>query len=195
MAKAVFILHPSEIIRKGLLTILENDIQSTIFCFEECNDIKEHLFVTYAEIVFILPKDTDYSEILSKLKTKPNAIALIGLDLNQANPDVQFFDYLFNIDNPAQELIQEIKKYLQETGTGTDDDELTFREKEVLRLIALGFTNKSIADTLFISPHTVISHRKNITEKLGIKSIPGLTVYAIIQKLVSQDDISKNQLT
>ena len=68
------------------------------------------------------------------------------------------------------------------------------REKEVLRLIALGHTNKSIADTLFISTHTVISHRKNITDKLGIKSIPGLTVYAIIQKIISQADIAKDKL-
>lgn len=55
---------------------------------------------------------------------------------------------------------------------------LTSREKEVLRLVAKGLMNKEIADQLNIGLTTVISHRKNIVEKLRIKTIPGLTVYA-----------------
>ncbi|MCK3685331.1 helix-turn-helix transcriptional regulator [Maribellus sp. YY47] len=86
------------------------------------------------------------------------------------------------------------ERFFEQDDTGLND-ELTAREKEVLRLIALGNTNKTIAESLFISTHTVISHRKNITEKLGIKSIPGLTVYAIIQKIVAPTDISADQLS
>jgi DNA-binding CsgD family transcriptional regulator len=58
----------------------------------------------------------------------------------------------------------------------------------------MGYTNKAIAEKLFISAHTVISHRKNITEKLGIKSIPGLTVYAIIQNIVNTSEIASDHL-
>ncbi|NJO92945.1 MAG: hypothetical protein HC831_31265, partial [Chloroflexia bacterium] len=47
---------------------------------------------------------------------------------------------------------------------------------------------------LFISIHTVISHRKNITEKLGIKSISGLTVYAVLNKLIDTESINPEQL-
>ena len=61
---------------------------------------------------------------------------------------------------------------------------LTEREIEVVKLVAVGKTNKEIAGELYISFHTVISHRKNITEKLGIKSISGLTVYAVLNKLI-----------
>ena len=61
---------------------------------------------------------------------------------------------------------------------------LTEREIDVLRLVAFGKTNKDIADKLCISIHTAISHRKNITEKLGIKSISGLTVFAILNNLI-----------
>jgi DNA-binding CsgD family transcriptional regulator len=61
---------------------------------------------------------------------------------------------------------------------------LTNRETEVLRLVTQGLMNKEIADKLGISLHTVISHRKNLTEKLGIKTVSGLTVYAMMHKLI-----------
>lgn len=70
-----------------------------------------------------------------------------------------------------------------------ENRELTDREKDVLGCVAMGKTNKEIADELNISIHTAITHRKNITAKLGIKSISGLTVYAIFNGLISIDDV------
>lgn len=67
---------------------------------------------------------------------------------------------------------------------------LTAREVDVLRLVALGHSNKDIADKLCISTHTVMSHRKNITEKLGIKSISGLTVYAILNDHIDTTNLN-----
>lgn len=65
---------------------------------------------------------------------------------------------------------------------------LSDREVEVLALVAQGYINKEIADRLNIALSTVISHRKNITEKLGIKSVSALTVYAVMNGYV---DINK----
>ena len=62
---------------------------------------------------------------------------------------------------------------------------LSQREVEVLRLIASGHINKEIADKLAISLNTVLTHRKNITAKLGIKSVSGLTFYAMMNGLVT----------
>lgn len=70
-----------------------------------------------------------------------------------------------------------------------DDNVLTEREMDVLRHVALGLSNKEMADKLFISANTVITHRKNITDKLGIKTIPGLTVYAIMNNLITPDEV------
>jgi regulator of cell morphogenesis and NO signaling len=67
---------------------------------------------------------------------------------------------------------------------------LTSRELEVLQLVACGYINKQIADRLSISLHTVISHRKNITRKLQIKTVAGLTIYALLNGLISSKDIS-----
>ena len=63
-------------------------------------------------------------------------------------------------------------------------EELPDREQDVLIQVVRGLSNKEIADVLCISTHTVISHRKNIARKLNIHSTAGLTIYAIVNKLV-----------
>ena len=65
------------------------------------------------------------------------------------------------------------------------EEELSDREQEVLIELTRGRSNKEVADVLCISPHTVITHRKNITRKLNIHSVAGLTIYAIVHKLIT----------
>lgn len=81
--------------------------------------------------------------------------------------------------------------YLPKKSVTSKSSGLSEREKNILRNIALGFTNKEIGEKLFISTHTVIAHRKNITHKLGIKTISGLTVYAILNNIIAVEEISK----
>lgn len=71
--------------------------------------------------------------------------------------------------------------------------QLSAREKEVLACAVKGMTNKQIADTLFISLNTVLTHRKNISRKLNIHTISGLTIYAIVNKLVNLDEVKKQK--
>lgn len=70
-----------------------------------------------------------------------------------------------------------------------DDSAISVRELEVLKLVALGLLNKEIADRLNISLNTVLSHRKNITAKLGIKTVSGLIFYCISHGYISADEI------
>lgn len=65
---------------------------------------------------------------------------------------------------------------------------LSNREIEVLSLIVQGMINKEIAEKLNISLTTVISHRKNIMDKLGVKSVSALTIYAVMHGYI---DINK----
>ena len=67
--------------------------------------------------------------------------------------------------------------------------EISPRETEVLALVARGLMNKEIAEQLCISLPTVISHRKNICEKLNLRSVSSLTIYAVTHGIVSVDDI------
>lgn len=68
---------------------------------------------------------------------------------------------------------------------------LSPREESVLVLIARGFINKEIADRLEISLNTVLTHRKNIMAKLGIRSVSGLSLYALMNGYVTQSDVAR----
>jgi regulator of cell morphogenesis and NO signaling len=72
-----------------------------------------------------------------------------------------------------------------------NNESLSEREKDVIVSLVQGMTNKEIADHLFISINTVITHRRNIARKLQIHSPAGLTIYAIVNSLV---DISTVKL-
>ena len=68
-------------------------------------------------------------------------------------------------------------------------DALSDREKEIVHCVAMGMTNKEIADTLCLSINTVTTHRRNITSKLQIHTPNGLTIYALVNKLVKLNEI------
>ena len=70
-----------------------------------------------------------------------------------------------------------------------NQDALSQREKEIVICVVKGMTNKEIAEKLFLSIHTVITHRRNISKKLQIHSAAGLTIYAIVNKLVTLNDV------
>ena len=80
-------------------------------------------------------------------------------------------------------------KKVKENVATAPQEELSDREIDVLIQIVKGLSNKEIADVLCISTHTVITHRKNITRKLNIHSAAGLTIYAIVNKLVDLNSL------
>lgn len=87
-----------------------------------------------------------------------------------------------------------INKFLNLHDRQKQDDghanKLSPREITIVRHISMGLTNRQIAEKLFLSAHTVITHRKNISSKLGIKSVSGLTVYAIVNNIITIEEVS-----
>jgi DNA-binding CsgD family transcriptional regulator len=91
------------------------------------------------------------------------------------------------VRSTQEEMIEKIERFLE--GNRAALTSLTDREIQVLKMIASGAINKEIAAALSISFNTVLTHRKNITAKLGIKTVSGLTFYAMMNGYVSQADI------
>ena len=95
---------------------------------------------------------------------------------------------------PMVRLLENPQRYRERPREAAEEPaperaELSEREKEILVSVAQGLLNKEIADKHNISINTVITHRKNITRKTGIRTVPGLTVYAILHNLIDINSI------
>lgn len=98
--------------------------------------------------------------------------------------------------NPTKsesDIIDQLGAFIQadDNVAAQSESALSQREIEVLRLVALGFINKEIADSLSISFNTVLTHRRNITSKLGIKSVSGLGVYALMNGYINENELKR----
>lgn len=195
MTSGIVIVHPSAIIRKGLAIIVKSYFGNPIFQVAEVSDLADvqhhQLLVVFIGAVLVTPEN------LSLIGRKANVMKSISIFNRESSENESLTDFSISLISSPAEIVQVLEKCLKDDETDAGDhegEELTIREKEVLKLVAQGFSNKVIADKLFISIHTVISHRKNITEKLGIKSISGLTVYAILNHLLDTSEIRATDL-
>lgn len=138
------------------------------------------------DILFLQPDVlVAYYDKLSAIRSK-----LIILSSNTTNTaDIA----VLNTQQEQTTLLDKLNELLEEKLDQQKDKinkaALSDREQEVLTLIAKGEMNKTIADKLNISLNTVLTHRKNITAKLNIKTISGLTVYAILNGYISAEEV------
>ena len=99
----------------------------------------------------------------------------------------------------VQQLEMEVRENQRDAATADDQapeppvasspDGLSEREKDVIRLVVRGLSNKEIADKMFISANTVMTHRRNIARKTQIRSSAALTIYAIVNGLINLDEV------
>ena len=85
--------------------------------------------------------------------------------------------------------LQDVEPMEDEGSDNGGNDNLSDREKEVIVHVVRGLSNKEIAEQMFISPNSVMTHRRNISRKLNIRSAAGLTIYAIVNGLVKLEDV------
>ncbi len=189
------IAESSAIVSEGVKIILERSgICSKIITVFSPDELEQAVQRNPVKLVVANP-----SIILQKkdfavtLKEDSPDLILIGLIYTYFDPKLlSVFDSLLDIHLQPGEIVEQIQKLVtQKAGAeGQQGQVLSERELEVLTLLVTGYSNKEIAEKLFISVHTVISHRKNITHKTGIKSVSGLTIYAVVKNLVKLDEFS-----
>ena len=199
MKKGIFIIHDSEIIRRGLNASIRSYFNLEITQLPLVTKLESFSHISNAHmIVFVELKNEETLNVINRLKKK-NQVHIIQIISNaDIATGMHGTDGCIFLHTPGEEIHAIVSSLLQsvqvpmEDKTGNGD--ISNRERDVLQLVALGHSNKEIAEKLFISVHTVISHRKNITEKLGIKSISGLTVYAMLNKIIDPDKIDPENL-
>lgn len=195
MKHSVLIIEPSEIIYKGLATVINENSSLTVLRQVTSSDNLNNIIIkNNPDIIIVNPtllnaSKCDLNNHIANIQSKIPVIALI---YQYVEPDViKQYDDVIDIREASNKIIRILLKVIENEHNEDSQDltELSEREKDVLILIAKGQMSKEIADELNISVHTVISHRKNITKKTGIKSIAGLVAYALLNNLIDSSDI------
>lgn len=144
------------------------------------------------DILIINPYFDDSYDMAKVREINKNVkmVAIVTSTLDRKKREL--FDDIISIADDVEAITEKIKTLSsQQEESNNIKEPLSNREKEIIVLVVKGMTNKEIADKLFLSVHTVITHRRNIARKLEIHSATGLTIYAIVNKLV---DITELQL-
>ncbi len=180
----IAILTSNALMGIGMRSILEKMFPFAAFKLStDFNDISEstpeelfHIFVAANEVI-------EHSEFFEQRRNKT-------IVMTSGTPHAQLLNNYpqINIQTSQQEIVESLqnlhKRAHGESHTTSQKEILSPREIEVLKLLVEGLLNKEIADRLNIGLTTVITHRKNILEKLGVKSVAGLTIYAVMKRYI-----------
>jgi DNA-binding NarL/FixJ family response regulator len=190
----VAIAEPSELIRKGLIAFLKqlSRIKIQVVEIASVDDLSLILKTYSIDLLFINPSYWGY-EIGKKIRNGSQNIdiKIIALVYHPFdNGLLTQYDDVFSIFDTTNKLDKMVVTLLKkEVQSSVRHLPLSTREQEIIVCIVKGMTNKEIAEKLFLSSNTIITHRRNITKKLQIHSSAGLTIYAIVNKLVRLEDI------
>ncbi len=196
MSNRVIICEASEIITAGLYDIIQSIAGfDVVMRLDSPEALTEKLLATDANVLVINPSLLGFntqSLMAQWTKESPNLVC-IALETNYMDESaLKNFDGVIGINDSKLKIINKLNQIVQnDKGEKSDDVELSKREIDVLVAVAKGMMNKEIADMMNLSIHTVISHRKNITRKTGIKSVSGLTVYALLNNLIDETEVYK----
>lgn len=197
----IAIAEPSMIIRSGVAVALKRIPEYKIIPIEilSFDALYDSLHLHKPNILIINPSQSGITDIQKiKEELKPTNIKCIALICSLSdNAMAKNYDETLSLYDDLDVLQKKLESLLGTPAKDENESEqetLSSREKEIVGCVAKGMTNKEIADALFLSTHTVITHRRNITRKLQIHSPAGLTIYAIVNKLVELQDIKNNLL-
>lgn len=157
-----------------------SDLKSLLVKYFRCND-NRYLRVLILNELFDFEQD-----LINHARLEDKVLIPVVEELEQHS-----LESAGQKSDPGDRILRKLNTLVP--GTAQQDDpagsQLSLREQDVLRLLVKGYSNKEVSGELFISTHTVMSHRKNIAKKLNIRSVAGLTVYAILNGIISMDDL------
>lgn len=191
----IVILEASRVICEGLMVILyQSDLDCRILRVESLEDLSEMLESTAIDILIANPLQfVNREKEVRRIRKNHPSLSVAGIDYGIIQKQSMLADISFTLYDTPEHILQCLTKLdnksRKENKQKGEDDNLTKREIEVLTGLVNGLMNKEIADSLHISIHTVVRHRKNITMKTGIRSQSGLTIYAISKKIVAIEDL------
>ncbi|WP_018666236.1 response regulator transcription factor [Bacteroides gallinarum] len=193
----VVVAETSVIVRSGLAAVLKRIPNLNVHPIEVSSPeaLQNYIHLHTPDIVIINPTFGGWFDLPAFKADNRNGIKYIALVCSVIdNNTLKEYDENIAICDDTEAITAKINHLLhtEEEEKDNEQETLSQREKEIITCVVKGMTNKAIADKLYLSIHTVITHRRNIARKLQIHSPAGLTIYAIVNKLVELSDIKDN---
>lgn len=192
----IVLIEPSLIISEGFKAIFSGQHEfELVNCFSELHSFLERSSFLHPDILIVNPSIIDRQKRMSPrslFNEFPEMITFALLYHYTEYEILKQYNGVIEITDDVSAMLRKIRQVLENSQSGNENNdnyELSEREIEILTAVARGFTNKEIAKLHNISIHTVISHRKNITRKTGIKTVSGLTVFAFLNNLIDQNEV------
>lgn len=195
-AKKVLLIVPSKIVARGIEAVLselgEFRVEGILTDLSHASQMR--LRNIDADVIVLDPVVFDFvsrSSVRSHISEYSDA-AVVGLQtIPMDDEQKKQYDALIGLNDDPVLIVRKLRESLdsRQDNSETEEYDLSAREKEILVCVAKGMLNKEIADACNLSIHTVITHRKNITRKTGIKTVAGLTVYALLNNLIDSGSI------
>jgi len=184
------IIEPSPVVEQGLRAVLASFSGYTVVgsgC--DMDFCEERIAVLTPDIVIMNPSVVAPRVVLRSACPELQNTTLVAVVYSVFDSALlRQFDGVVNIFDSPSAIVAHLRD-AAESGNDVARDmgyDLSERERDILVAVAQGKTNKEIAEQYNISIHTVISHRKNITRKTGVKTVAGLTVYAFLHNLIDR---------
>ena len=194
--KSIALIWPSPLVAKGIESILSEMGEFRVeFVLADLSPSSEaRIKNTPADIIIVDPMIFGIEE-RGNARNRFSALSgapCLALQTNLVDEEsLKQYDGVISIYDSPVSIIKKLRKASESDQdlSHSDTEGLSSREKEILVCVAKGMLNKEIADYYNISIYTVITHRKNITRKTGIKTVAGLTVYALLNNLIDINSI------
>lgn len=194
--KKVLLVIPSMIVARGIEAVLselgEFRVEGILSDLSHASELR--LRNMDVDVIVIDPLVFDYisrANGRARLAEYSDAAVVALKTVPMDDEQIRQFDAAINMYDDPVTVVRKLRGSLisHEDAPDSEGYDLSQREKEILVCVAKGMLNKEIADHCNLSIHTVITHRKNITRKTGIKTVAGLTVYALLNNLVDPNSI------
>lgn len=185
---SVIITSQSPLIEAGMVSVLRSCRNSNMIIERIApHELEEALEAHLPSLIFI---DVDIAVSLDIFNLVTPKTAVIGITHSLLPSDVKKkFRNLISVYSSIADINLILENSLNQKNDESERSELTPREKEILKGIVIGLSNKEIAAKINVSVNTVMTHRRNIASKLQIHSPAGLTIYAIASKLVDIEEV------
>ncbi len=189
----IAVAEPSVILREGILSVLKQmDLPHLdLYEIEDLARLRSALILHKPDLLIINPSHLGLFSVaqLRKETTLPE-LKLVALQWSVSETNaLRSYDAILSIYDQPGQIREKLSRIIHAEKPDQRHESLSEREKEVIACVVRGMTNKQIADQLCLSAHTIVTHRRNISAKLDIHSTAGLTIYAIVNKLVELDEV------